>query len=201
VEGQLALLLKALLLRRDLVVALHHNTLSEKLLLTTTAADLLKGVLGVVDETHAEGTETDLDKGTVVENLALDVEVGDVLLEMGHKHHVTSLVVLAVECKEVDLAQHGAGADDALALAEEVVAEDVDEGVGILGLGARGDDRDGVLANCLPAVVLEGLDDLGGLEQCQYFIFERNTGSARCLTYLEVDVFQAAHHNTVDAVL
>lgn len=122
VEGQLALLLKTLLLRRDLVVALHHDTLSEEFLLATGAADLLEGILGVVDEALAERAETDLDEGTVVENLALDVEVGDVLLEMGHEHHVTSLVVLAVEGEEVHLAEHGASTDNAFALDEQVVA-------------------------------------------------------------------------------
>jgi hypothetical protein len=126
VEGQLSLLLKALLLRRHLVVSLHHDTLSEQLLLTATAANLLESVLSLVDETLAECTEANLDQSSVEEDLAQNVEVGDVLLKMRHQHHVTSLVVLAVKGKEVDLAQHSASTNNAVAVAEKVVAENVD---------------------------------------------------------------------------
>jgi hypothetical protein len=166
VEGQLSLLLKALLLRRHLVVSLHHDTLSEQLLLATTAADLLESVLGLVNKTLAESTKTNLHQSTVVKNLALHIEVGDVLLKMGHQHHITGLVVLAVEGEEVNLAQHGSGTDNTVAVAEQVVAENIDEVASVLSLVAGGDDRLDGLANNLPAVLLEGLDNLGGLKKC-----------------------------------
>jgi hypothetical protein len=35
-----------------------------------------------------------------------------------HEHHVASLVVLVVQSQEVDLAQHGPRADDALTVLE-----------------------------------------------------------------------------------
>lgn len=166
VEGQLSLLLKTLLLRRHLVVSLHHDTLSEQLLLATTAADLLESVLGLVNETLAESTKTNLHQSTVVKNLALHIKVGNVLLKMGHQHHITSLVVLAVEGEEVNLAQHGSGTDNTVAVAEEVVAENIDEVASVLSLVAGGDDRLDGLANDLPAVLLKGLDNLGGLKKC-----------------------------------
>jgi hypothetical protein len=166
VERQLSLLLEALLLGRHLVVSLHHDTLGEQLLLTAATANLLEGVLGLVDKSLAEGTETNLDQSSVVEDLALDVEVGDVLLKMRHQHHITSPVVLAVESEEVDLAQHGAGTNNALAVAEKVVAENVDKVAGVLCLVAGSNDRLDRVANGLPAVLLEGLDNLGGLAEC-----------------------------------
>lgn len=82
VEGQLALLLQALLLGRDLAVSLHHDALSEQLLLAAAAANLLQGVLSIVDEALAEGAETDLDESSVVEDLALDIEASDGLLQV-----------------------------------------------------------------------------------------------------------------------
>lgn len=82
VEGQLSLLLKALLLGRDLAVSLHHDTLGEQLLLAAASANLLQGVLSVVDEALAESAETDLNKSSVVQDLALDVEAGNSLLQV-----------------------------------------------------------------------------------------------------------------------
>lgn len=166
VERQLSLLLEALLLGRHLVVSLHHDTLSEQLFLTATAANLLEGVLCLVNKTLAECAETNLDQSSVVENLALDVEVGDVLLKMRHQHHVTSLVVLAVESEEVDLAQHSSGTDNTLAVAEQVVAKNVDKVAGVLCLVPGSDDRLDRVANRLPAVLLKGLDNLSGLAEC-----------------------------------
>lgn len=167
VEGQLSLLLKALLLGRHLVVSLHHDTLGEQLLLTAAAADLLQSVLGIIDKTLAESAETNLDQSSVVQDLALDVKVGDVLLQMRHQHHVTGLVVLAVKGEEVNLAQHGSGTDNTVAVAEQVVAENIDEVASVLGLVAGSDDRLHRVANSLPAVLLESLDNLGGLMESQ----------------------------------
>ena len=82
VEGQLSLLLKALLLGRDLVVSLHHNTLGQQLFLTAAAADFLKSVLRIVNETLSEGAEANLDQGSVEQNLTQNIEVGDRLLKM-----------------------------------------------------------------------------------------------------------------------
>lgn len=166
VERQLSLLLEALLLGRHLVISLHHDTLSKQLLLTAAAADLLQSVLSLVDKTLSEGTETNLDQSSVVEDLALDIEIGDVLLQMRHQHHITSLVVLAVEGEEVDLAQHSAGTDNTLAVAEKIVAENVDKVASVLCLVTGSDDRLDGVANGLPAVLLEGLDNLGGLGAC-----------------------------------
>ena len=164
VEGELALLLEALLLGGDLAVTLDHDTLSEKLLLTATATDLLERVLGVVDETLAESAKADLDEGAVVENLGGDIEVGDSLLKMGGEHQVARLVVLIVQSQEVDLAKHGTSADDTLAVLEQVVGKDVDELASIAGLAARGDLGLGLSRDLLPRVLLENLDDLCGLQ-------------------------------------
>jgi hypothetical protein len=46
---------------------------------------------------------------------------------MRHKHHVASLIVVVVESQEVDLAEHGTSADDALAVDKEIVAKNTDK--------------------------------------------------------------------------
>jgi len=96
VEWKLSLTLKTLLLWGHLIVSLNHDTLSQKLLLSTTATDFLEGVLRLINETGTESTETDLDKCAVEKNLAVDVEVADGLLQMRHEHHIASLVVVVV---------------------------------------------------------------------------------------------------------
>ena len=131
VEGQLALALQPLLLRRDLRVALHLEALGEEFLLSIAAADLLEGILRLVDEAGAEGAEADLHECAVEENLGVDVEVIDRVLEMRHQHHVACAEVLVVEREVVDLAQHGPGPNDALAVLEEVGAEGLHEGAGV----------------------------------------------------------------------
>ena len=159
VEWKLTLLLEALLLWRDLVVALDHDTLCQQLLLASGAADLLESVLGLVDESGAESAKTDLNKGSVEENLGVDVEVADRLLQVRHEHHVASLVVVVMESQEVNLAQHGASTENALAVEEKVLAESVDEGGGVWVLGLWSDLRLERSWNGLPAVLLKDLDN------------------------------------------
>jgi hypothetical protein len=96
VEWQLSLSLQTLLFWSDLRVSLHHDTLGEKLLLSPTSADLLESVLRLVNETGTESAESDLDEGSVEEDLGANIEVGDCLLKMRHQEHVTSAVVLIV---------------------------------------------------------------------------------------------------------
>lgn len=187
VEGQLALLLQALLLGRDLAVSLHHDTLSEQLLLAAAAANLLQGVLSIVDEALAEGAETDLDESSVVQDLALDVEAGDSLLQVRHEHHVTSLVVVVVQGEEVDLGEQSSGTEDALAVGVKVGAEDVDQLSRLLSTGTRGGGGVDVLADGLPAVLLKGLDDLSRLS-IKVSMNVITSGAWRASSYLEVDV-------------
>ena len=139
-EGELPLLLQLFLLRGDLAVPLDNYTLGKELLLSAASANFLQGVLRIVHEAFAERAESHLHNCAVVENLSLDVEVGDGLLQMGHERHIPSLVVIAVESEEVDMAQHGAGSDDALAVVEEVVGKNLDEvgGIGNRRLGCDG---------------------------------------------------------------
>lgn len=159
VERQLALLLEALLLWRNLVVTLNHDPLCQQLLLASRAADLLESVLCLVDKSGAESAETNLDKGSVEENLGVDVEVADAFLQVRHEHHVASLVVVVVQCQEVNLAQHGASTENALAVEEKVVAEGIDEGGWVAVVGLWGDFGVEGSWNLLPAVLLEDLDN------------------------------------------
>jgi hypothetical protein len=140
VEWKLSLTLKALLLRRDLIIALNHDTLSQQFLLAPATADLLEGVLCFVDESGTESAKADLNKSTIEEDLGVNVEVADCLLQVGHQHHIASLVVAVMQSKEVDLAKHCTRADDALAVDKQVIAKDVDESGGVCDLATRGDD-------------------------------------------------------------
>ena len=68
-----------------------------------------------------------------------------------------------MQSKEVNLAHHSSGANNTLAVAEQIVAENINEVVCILSLASGGDDRLSGIANRLPAVLLESLDNLSGL--------------------------------------
>lgn len=83
-EGELALTFEAFLLRRDLRVPLHHDTLGEEFFLSAATAYVLKRVLGFVDETGTEGAESNLNKGAIEEDLSVDVEIADGLCHVGH---------------------------------------------------------------------------------------------------------------------
>ena len=127
VERKLTLSLETLLLWGNLVVSLDHNTLSEELLLTTASADFLESSLCFVDQTSSECAKTNLDEGSVEENLAVYIESVDSFLQMGHEHHIAGLVVVIVQGEEINLAKHSSCPDDAFAVDEKVVAENVDE--------------------------------------------------------------------------
>jgi len=96
VERKLTLSFKALLFWRNLVVSLNHNTLGKQLLLAPTSANLLKSSLSFIDKTGPESTKADLNKSSVEEDLAVNIECVDGLLQMRHQHHVASLVVVVV---------------------------------------------------------------------------------------------------------
>ena len=83
-EGELALAFKTFLLRGNLRVPLHHYTLSEELFLSAATAYVLESVLGFVDETSAEGAESDLNECTIEKDLSIDVEIADGFCHMGH---------------------------------------------------------------------------------------------------------------------
>ena len=165
VEWKLALSLKALLFWRDLVVSLNHNTLGKQLLLSSTSADFLEGCLCLVDKTSSESAETDLDESSVEQDLAVHVESVDCLLQMGHQHHIACLVVVVVQCEEVNLAKHSSSSDNAFAVDKEVIAQDVDKGCGIGNLASWGDGGIQRCRDCLPAIFLENLDDCRWLRE------------------------------------
>jgi hypothetical protein len=83
---------------------------------------------------------------------------------MRHEHHVASLVVLVVQSKEVDLGEQSSGPEDTLAVSVKVCAENVNQFGGFLSLGTRGGGRVDIIANGLPAVLLESLDNLSRLK-------------------------------------
>lgn len=113
--------------------------MSKKLFLAPTAADLLKGSLGLVDKTCPERTKSDLDKSTIEQYLRKNIKGTDGFLQMRHQHHITGLVIIVVQSQEINLAKHGTGANDAFAVEEKEIAEGVDECGGIVLRTARGD--------------------------------------------------------------
>ena len=180
VEGQLALTLKTLLLRRHGGVTLENDTLGQQLLLPSATADLRKCVLSLIDETSAESTQTDLNKRAVEEDLCADVKVGNALSKVRHEHQVTRAVVLVVKGEVVDLAQHRACFDDTITVHIEVVAEGLNEASHITSLATRSDGRVQVGRKGLPSSFLQNRDNL---------------------RRLEVDVFQSPHDDSVHTVL
>lgn len=84
VERKLTLSFEALLFWGYLVVSLDHDTLSEQLLLTTASTNLLKSGLGFVDKASTECAKTHLNQSSIEEDLAVNIECGNPLLQMGH---------------------------------------------------------------------------------------------------------------------
>jgi hypothetical protein len=106
-----------------------------------------------------------LDEGTVEEDLAVDIEGVDSFLQMRHKHHIASFVVVVVQSEEINLAQHSPGSDDAFAVDKKVVAESIDQSCSVSSLVPRGDSRIKRFWDGLPAVLLQNLDDSGRLNE------------------------------------
>jgi hypothetical protein len=69
VEWQLSLLLKSLLLGRNLAKPLDHDTLGKQFFLTTAATNFLECILCIINQTFTEGTQSNLDKRPIVQDL------------------------------------------------------------------------------------------------------------------------------------
>lgn len=104
VEWELPLPFESFLFRRDLGKSLNHDALSQKLLLPTATTDILQRILRLVDEICPEGAEADLYEGAIEKYLSINVEGGNGLLQVRHKQHISSPVILVVESEVVDLA-------------------------------------------------------------------------------------------------
>jgi len=78
---------------------------------------------------------------------------------MRHQHHIACLVVVVVESKEVNLAEHSPSADNAFAVDEKVVAQNIDKGSSIGNFSSRSNGRIQWAGNRLPAVLFQDLDD------------------------------------------
>lgn len=130
VEGKLTLSFSSFLFGGEDRVSLSLNTLSEEFLDSLSGEDLLKGRLSFSDETKAESAETNLNDGSVVKDLGVDIGVSDGVLKMRHEEHVTSGVVIVVEGVVVDVGKHGSGSEEGVVGLVEVNAESANEGDG-----------------------------------------------------------------------
>lgn len=84
---------------------------------------------------------------------------------MRHKHHVTSVVVVVVESFEINLAKHSSGFGKAFTFSVdvEIIAEGVHQCFSILNRTAFRDSGIELCRDCLPAFLVEYLDDCGWL--------------------------------------
>ena len=103
VEWQLPLSFKTLLLWGDLGISLNLYTLSQELLQSVGSANLLEGSLSFIYQTRTESAKTDLYESPIIQYLSADISTVNVLLEMRHEKHVTSLIELVVESMMVNL--------------------------------------------------------------------------------------------------
>ena len=85
VEGQLTLALCLLLLGSEDLIALSVDALSEEFLDALGGEDVLEDRLRLLDETAAEGAETELDDSAIIEDLCRDVGRVDRLLQVRHE--------------------------------------------------------------------------------------------------------------------
>ena len=110
-ERQLTLLLKFLLLRSFLGVALCLDTLRKELLHLSGGRNLLQSVGRFPHHAATESTKTELDHRSVVQNLGLDVGLGCVLLQVGHEDQFAGFVEPVMEGEVVNVAEEGASTD------------------------------------------------------------------------------------------
>jgi len=146
VEGEGPELVGSFLLGGDLGELLRRKALSEEFFGTLGGEHVEEDGSAFGDESHSEGGETELDDGSVVEDLGSLVGVLDRSLEVRHEEHVSSVVVSTVESVVVDVGEHGSGSDEGVGGSVEVDAEGVNEsGRGGSGGSDGGGDGGGLL--------------------------------------------------------
>lgn len=111
-------------------VTLSLNSLSQKFLNTLSSEDLLKCRLALPNETKSESAKSNLNHGTVVEDLSSNIGTTDRILKMRHEEHITSGVVLIVEGVVVDVGKHCSRAKKGVVLLVKVNAKSTNEGEG-----------------------------------------------------------------------
>lgn len=105
-ERKLTLTFGLLLLRRQHLVSLLVDTLSEKLLDTLSGEDVLEGELSLFDETAPESAQTQLNDSSVVKDLSSDVGRVNGLLQVRHQEHVSCGVELVMQGVVEDMGEH-----------------------------------------------------------------------------------------------
>ena len=194
VEGEGSKLVGSFLLGGDLGELLRRETLSEEFFGSLGGEHVEEDGSAFGDESHSEGGETELDDGSVVEDLGSLVGVLDGSLEVRHEEHVSSVVVSSVESVVVDVGEHGSSSDERVGGSVEVDAEGVDEsGRGSSGGSDGGGDGGGLL---------EVEDDGVGLEEAAT---ERKVSKEVEIasrgkedTNLRVDVLQTTKNDSSD---
>lgn len=96
-----------LLLLALLDIALNHDTLSQELLGTVANLNIQKSRVTLLDVTDAESAQTNLNHGSVVQDLERDVRVVDALLQVRHEDEIARLEPAVVQRVMVNMAQDG----------------------------------------------------------------------------------------------
>ncbi|KAH3668496.1 hypothetical protein OGAPHI_002250 [Ogataea philodendri] len=138
--------------------------------LSWRGGNLVQRLLGLLDQTTSESTQSKLHQRSIEKNLQLRVGSMDGGLQVRQQQHVTGLEVLIVESIVVNVVENGLLSEHRVWLFVEHQTESVDQSVGIFDslwtrLGQLGVDRRVQrLFQLLPHSVLAENDELGWLE-------------------------------------
>jgi hypothetical protein len=83
------------------------------------------------------------------------------------------------------LAKHSSSTDNAFAVNEEIIAENIDKRSGVRYFGTRGDGGVKSTGNCFPAVFFEDLHNSGRLKQVRNIAHFAESED----THFEIDMF------------
>jgi len=159
VEGELTLTLKFLLLGRHGTIALGLESLGQQFLDTTSSRDILQTCVCLFDHSLTEGTKTQLDHRSVVQDLRGDVCLVNGFLQMGHQEHIACNKEPVVKSVMVDMVEHSPGALQRVGVLVQIHTEVVDQVGGVL------DGRGNVLGQECCGGILDSNNDHIGLRK------------------------------------
>ena len=126
VERKLPGFFYLLLLRSKEDIAMSCKSgqpLKEELLHSLCLYDFAQCLFTLLDQSASKGTETELNQSSIKKSLCFDIGVRDIRLDVGHIEHVTSSVVVVMQCAVINMAKHSAQPDSRTSILVEVDAD------------------------------------------------------------------------------
>jgi len=82
------------------VVSVLGDTLTEQFLELAGVDDVVKSIHAFLDQTKAESAQTELNEGSVVDNLSTGIEIGAEFSKMGHQEIFLGNMISTVDTRD-----------------------------------------------------------------------------------------------------